>query len=340
MRGLVLGLLSAVLFGAATPAGKLLLRDFGPFQLAGLLYLGAALGVIPVAAIGPRRTASLDRTNRIRLVGAVLFGGILAPVLLLVGLRLTKAGSVSLLLNVEMAATAVLAVAFFGEHVGWRGWLGVTGVIAAGGVLASNGGAPRMSGALLVVAACVCWGLDNNLTTLIDGMSPGRTTFWKGTIAGTTNLLIGAWLAPRGWPVFPVLLALAVGALCYGVSIALYVTAAHESGATRTQAVFASAPFIGAALSWFVLGESPERSWLLGAALLVASVVLLLLDRHDHWHVHEALAHVHSHRHDDGHHAHAHHGLVPSDRHSHWHEHQKVEHGHPHASDLHHRHGR
>lgn len=340
MRGLTLGLLSAVLFGFATPAGKVLLADFTPFQLAGLLYLGAALGVLPVVLLEGGATPSLDRANRARLAGAALFGGIVGPVLLLFALRLMSAGSVSLLLNLEMAATAVLGVTIFGEHLSRRGWLGVAGVVAAGVVLSSQAGAPGIVAGLFVAGACVSWGLDNNLTALIDGMTPGRTTFWKGAIAGTTNVVIGAWLAPASWTTSRVLAALAVGAVCYEASIALYVAAAHEGGATRTQAVFASAPFIGAVLSWLVLGETLAWSWLLGAALFVPAVVLLQRDRHDHIHVHEALAHSHGHRHDDGHHGHAHPGLAASSRHSHWHEHEPVEHGHAHASDIHHRHGR
>jgi drug/metabolite transporter (DMT)-like permease len=339
-RALLLALLSAVLFGAATPAGKVLLADFTPFQLAGLLYLGAALGVAPVAALDRRARPRLDRTNRMRLAGAVVFGGIVGPVLLLAGLRFATAGSVSLLLNFEMVATAVLGAALFGEHLGRRGWLGVAGVVLAGAVLASERGWPGVVAALLVAGACVCWGFDNNLTALIDGWSPSLTTFWKGLIAGTTNLVVGLWLAPLSAPTSRVAMALCVGGLCYGASIALYIAAAQDEGATRTQAVFASAPFIGAALSWLLLGETLAASYLLAGGLLVPSVALLLFDRHDHFHAHDALAHLHAHRHDDGHHLHEHPGAPASMRHSHWHEHRPMAHGHPHGSDLHHRHGR
>src|SRR5437870_4444953 len=302
MYGLLLALVSAALFGAATPAGKVLRPVIPPFHIAGLVCPEAALRVGPAAALDRRAAPGLDRTNRMRLAGAVVFGRIVGPVLLLFGLRVTAAGSVALLLNFEMAATAVLGVALFGEHLGRRGWLGVAGVVAAGGVLAWESGWPGAVSASLVAGACVCWGLDNNLTALIDGMSPSLTTFGKGIIAGTTNLLLGAWLAPLTAPAFHVAVALVVGALCYGASIALYITAAHHEGATRTQAVFASAPFMGAALSWLVLGETLEGPYLLAGSVFVSSVVLLLLDRHDHFHAHEPLAHVHSHRHVYGHH--------------------------------------
>jgi len=287
-----------------------------------------------------RVSRGLDRTNRLRLAGAVFFGGVVAPVLLLFALRFMQAGSVSLLLNLEMAATAVLGVALFGEHLGKRGWLGVAGVVAAGAVLSGRGGEPGLRAGLLVTGACLCWGFDNNLTALIDGISPVRTTWWKGVIAGTTNLVVALCVASTSWPASRVVIAVAVGAVCYGASIALYVTAAHDAGATRTQAVFAAAPFIGAVLSCLVLAETPERSWLFGVAVLVPSVALLIFDRHEHFHVHEAVAHVHSHRHDDGHHVHTHPGQPASTRHAHWHEHERIGHRHAHGSDLHHRHGR
>jgi len=338
-NGFLLALLSAALFGAATPAGKVLLGDLTPFQLAGLLYLGAALGVGPLAAATRAPVPiHLDRANRRRLAGAVVFGGVVGPVLLLFGLRLTTAASVALLLNLEFAATAALAVVFFGERLGRRGWLGVAGVVVSGGVLAWGNGWPGVVAACFVAGACLCWALDNNLTSLIDGLGPTQTTFWKCAIAGTTNLALGATLAPLRASPSRLAMALVVGAICYGASIALSISAAQHEGAARTQAVFASAPFLGGALSWMVLGDPVGTSELVASALLVVSVAGVLLDRHEHLHAHERLAHVHSHRHDDGHHLHEHPGLVRSAVHSHWHEHEPVEHVHRHGSDLHHRH--
>src|SRR5262245_13905948 len=231
------------------PAAKTLLADLTAFQLAGLLYVGAAIGIAPWALWRHERLPPLDAVNRRRLVGSVVLGGIAGPVLLLLGLRSASAGSVSVLLTVEVAATALLGSLVFGEWLGARGWLGVGSVIVAGGIL-SAGGWPGAVSAILVVAACVCWGLDNNFTAHIDGMSPSRTTLWKTAIAGTTNLLIGVASGPMHAPTATIATALGVGALSYGVSIALYITAAHMEGAIRAQSVFATAPFVGAILSW------------------------------------------------------------------------------------------
>jgi drug/metabolite transporter (DMT)-like permease len=340
MHALLLALLSALLFGVSTPASKLLLASLEPFQLAGLLYLGAAIAMAPVVVLERSRgtRVRLDRANAARLGGAVLFGGVLGPVLLLAALRLTLAGSVSLLLNLEMVATALLGVLLFREPLGRAGWLGVGGVVAAGAILAGGAGWPGLLAALLVAAACACWGLDNHLTALIDGITPARSTLVKGAVAGASNLAIGVAADPLTASSSSVVAALVVGGLSYGASIALYIGSAHELGATRAQAIFASAPFVGAVASFALLGEPVGLAHAAAGLLLVVSVAALFRSQHGHPHVHEALEHVHSHRHDDGHHFHTHPGLPPGTRHSHAHRHERLAHAHPHWPDVHHRH--
>jgi drug/metabolite transporter (DMT)-like permease len=339
-------LISALLFGASTPASKVLLGSLGAFQLAGLLYLGAAFGMA-LPLLRERSPVRLDPANRRRLAGAVFFGGIVGPVLLLLGLRMMLASSVSLLLNLEMAATAVLGVLLFREHLGRLGWLGVAGVVVAGALVSMGGGWPGWIAASLVGAACVCWGLDNHLTALIDGITPARSTFWKGLVAGATNLAIGLAVEPFTASSAIVVAALVVGALSYGVSIALYIASAQELGATRAQAVFASAPFLAAALSFALLGEPVGVGHLVAALLLAGSIALLLASHHEHEHVHDPVSHIHAHRHDDGHHEHDHAGLsfdtagaqeTCDIQHTHWHRHERVVHAHPHWPDIHHRH--
>jgi drug/metabolite transporter (DMT)-like permease len=342
MQGIALALVSAALFGASTPLAKALLAELGPFTLAGLLYLGAALAMAPLLAreaTTARAGARLDARNRRRLAGAIAAGGVAGPLLLLAALRLADAASVALLLNLELAATAVLGVALFGEHLTRRGWLGAAGVVAAGAVVSWGGGWPGWLAGALVAAACSCWALDNHWTALIDGMSPARSTFWKGLAAGSLNFAAGLWLEPQSSGAWPWAAALAVGALCYGVSISLYIAAAQSLGATRAQACFASAPFLGAGLAWAWLGDPLTAAHAAAAALLAGSVGLLLASRHSHLHTHASIEHVHAHRHDDGHHGHAHAGLAPDVRHSHWHRHEPLAHAHPHWPDLHHRHG-
>jgi len=337
---IILALLSAALFGAATPASKLLLSGLTPFQLAGILYLGAAIAVSP--AVFKNRRWGLpqrgDHKNQLRLLGAILFGGILGPLALLFGLSLAHATSVALWLNLEMVATAVLGVVLFRDHLGNKGWLGVSIALLASFLIVWVPGTAGLKAGSLVLLACVFWGLDNHLTALIDGITPGQSTLWKGVVAGSVNLTIGMVLSPVAAGIDVIALALIVGALSYGVSIALYIRSAQVLGATRAQVLFASAPFFGLVLAVLFLGETITILHAISIPLFFLGVTLLFMESHSHVHTHEAITHEHLHRHDDAHHTHRHEGLEISAQHSHIHTHEAVTHKHPHWPDLHHRH--
>ncbi len=335
-------LLAALLFGASTPFAKLLLNDFGPFTLSGLLYLGAALAVLPLAGRGGSFATARSPRNLVLLAGAILFGGVLGPVLLLYSLQRASAASVSLWLNLETVGTALLAWLFFKEDLGPR-TVAAVGLVTAGGLCLTWPFAPAAVSAVLFIAgAALCWGLDNNFSALIDGFTPAQSTIAKGAVAGSVNLALG--LLIEGNPVaaagstWLLLAALALGGLGYGLSLLLYVRGAQHLGATRSQLVFAAAPFLGTALSWLLLSEPVLAVQLLASLLMAAGIGFMVLERHSHHHLHQAQRHTHSHRHDDGHHGHQHEGLPATYRHTHEHEHQGVEHSHPHRPDLHHRH--
>lgn len=332
-------LAAAALFGASTPASKALLGEgMGPLGLAGALYVGAAIAMLPFAIRGGSAERRRDRTNVLRLGGAVLFGGVLGPIALLWGLLSAPSASVSLWLNLETTATAVLAWAFFREHIGARAWVANILVVAAGLLLAAPSGFAFAPAAALVGVACICWGLDNNLTAVIDGYTPAQTTLAKGAVAGPVNLAL-AWALGEAFPSWPsVGAALAVGALAYGASIVLYIRGAQQLGATRSQMLFSTAPFLGTLAAWVLLGE-PVLGVQIGASLLlVAALVLLMRSDHAHEHTHPATVHTHAHRHDDGHHEHPHDGMAADTWHTHEHAHSEVVHRHPHVPDLHHRH--
>jgi drug/metabolite transporter (DMT)-like permease len=335
-------LLAALLFGASTPLAKLLLADMGPFVLAGLLYLGAAFTVLPAALAGGSMRGALAGRNLRLLLGAIVFGGVLGPVLLLEGLSRAHAGSVSLWLNLETVATALLAWLFFKEDLGKRAWLAVALVACGGALLTLPFEAPSLAAAALVGAACLCWGLDNNFTALIDGLTPSQSTLAKGLVAGSVNLAIGVHLTGsfglEAGGQSPVFAALALGGLSYGVSITLYIRAAQQLGAARSQLIFSAAPFLGLALSWGLLAEPVLWTQVVAGLAMAGGILLMLKAEHGHEHHHDPLSHTHSHSHDDGHHTHSHEGQSKGHRHTHPHEHSAMQHSHPHHPDLHHRH--
>lgn len=341
---IVLAILAAGLFGAATPLSKALLGMIDPFTLAGLLYLGAGLALAPWALKGLLHSLrSLNGRNRLYVLGSIIAGGIVGPVLLLFGLRAASSSSVSLWLNMELVATAILGHFLFHDTMTRRSGLAALGILGASILLSLEGGVSTIAAGLFVAGACFSWGFDNHFTALIDGLKPEASTFIKGIVAGTVNLVIGI-VAGGEANLGPAALgsALAIGAFSYGASIVLYIASAQGLGASRAQLFFSSAPLFGLALAAIMLGETPTFARGIALALMGLSWFLLLGEHHAHDHLHMEATHTHWHHHGEGHHEHAHARLGWFARlvgHGHEHGHDEVQHSHSHVSDIHHRHG-
>jgi len=345
-----MALLSALLFGASTPAAKVLLVGMQPLLLAALLYLGSGLGLTAFSLFKyflkaekkESQEAHLKRADLPWLLGSILAGGVLGPVLLLLGLKSVSASSASLLLNLESVLTALLAWLAFHENVDRKVALGMLSIIL-GGVILCSGSGPIISmeyslGAVYIVGACLCWAIDNNLTRKIANANPVHIAAIKGIVAGFSNLAL-ALLAADNWPATPLVLnAFVVGLLGYGISLSLFVRALRDLGTARTSAYFSVAPFMGAALSVLFLHEPSSPTLLLSGALMALGVWLHMTEEHVHEHAHEALAHEHMHVHDE-HHKHEHDPSIDSkEPHSHMHRHEDIVHSHPHYPDTHHLH--
>jgi len=344
MRPIILALVAALLFGLSTPAARLLLDTTDPWLLAGLFYLGSGLGLaglrIVVAGFGRApRDAPLRRRDVPWLLGAIVTGGIVGPVLLMFGLAGGSASQAALLLNLEGVLTAALAWLVFREHVDGRIALGMALITAGAFVIAGQAdrGLPIGRHAMLVAGACMAWALDNNLTRKVSGGDATLIAALKGGVAGAVNFTIAMAMGaplPGSWGIAS---AAVVGFVGYGVSLMLFVIALRHLGAARTGAYFSTAPFIGAVAAVAGLGEPLSGRLIAGGVLMAIGVWLHVSERHVHEHLHEPLAHEHVHRHDDGHHTHEHEAGT-SEPHSHWHVHEELSHSHPHFPDLHHRH--
>lgn len=340
--GALCGISAAILFGASAPVSKLLLPAIAPLLLAGLLYLGAGLALSLTMLVRPERRrareARLTRRDVGLLAGITVSGGIFGPVLMLVGLERVSALAGSLLLNLEAPFTILLAVALFREHLGRRASLAALAIVGGGVLLSWRPGqlAADPWGVLAIAGGCLAWGVDNNLTQRLSLKDPVAVVRWKTLGAGACTTSLALLIGQRLPAPAVAAAAMALGVASYGASILLDMYALRMLGAAREALFFATAPFMGAALSVPLLGDrfGPAEA---GAALLMASGVWLLArDRHSHVHTHEPLEHEHMHVHDE-HHQHEHGGSV-SEPHSHHHRHEALTHEHRHVSDLHHRH--
>jgi drug/metabolite transporter (DMT)-like permease len=345
-EGPLLALIAAAFFGGATAAAKALLGDVTPFMLAGLLYLGSGLGLGSFLLAGRLFRAkrgysySLTRSDLPWLAGAVICGGILAPLLLMWGLLRTPASTTSLLLNLEGVLTALIAWLVFRENIGSKVLMGLLAIVAGAVFLSispAGGTDGGMAGRIAIVAACFCWAVDNNLTRRISAGNPAVIAGIKGLFAGTVNLSIALTLG-QSIPRAPVaMMSCLVGFIGYGASLVLFILALRAMGAARTGALFSTAPFIGALASLLFLGERASPMLLPAALLMGLGIWLQMGEEHRHVHVHEETVHRHSHVH-DAHHGHDHETETDTGRHSHSHRHLPVTHAHHHYPDIHHMH--
>jgi drug/metabolite transporter (DMT)-like permease len=342
------GLGAAVLFGLSPPLAKLLLPATPPVLLAGLLYLSAGLGLSLLRWVArhvrpgasPEREARLRRSDVAPLLGIILMGGMAGPILMLLGLQRVSASVGSLLLNLEGPFTIALAVTVFREHLSRREALAALVILASAALLGFQASEFRaqLLGVLALAGACLCWGVDNNLTQRLSVRNPVAIVQVKALGAGVCNLILAFALGERPPSLGALLLAGWVGLFCYGLSILLDVYALRLLGAAREAALFATAPFIGALASIPLLHERLGGHELAAMGAMALGVVLLVRARHAHSHTHEPLEHDHLHVHDE-HHQHEHPpGVALQEPHSHPHRHVPLTHDHPHVSDLHHRH--
>ncbi|KVD05828.1 DMT family transporter [Burkholderia ubonensis] len=346
-NAIVVALTAAALFGAATPLAKALLGAMSPFMVAGLFYLGSGIGLGAGIVIRRLRrpAAHADTGHALKkselpwLAGAIAAGGIAGPALLMLGLASTPAATSALLLNLEGVLTAVIAWVVFRENVDLQVFLGMAAIVAGGVLLSWKPGAAGVpTGALLIVGACLCWAIDNNLTRKVSANDAMVIACMKGLVAGPVNIAV-AVAAGASWPAAATTAAaMLTGLAGYGVSLVLFVIALRDLGTARTGAYFSVAPLFGVALSLLIWPELPSVAFWIAAVLMALGIWLHVRERHDHEHTHERLEHTHRHRH-DAHHQHTHDFPYDGDEpHAHPHVHLPITHSHAHFPDIHHRH--
>lgn len=380
-----LGLLSGLLFGIATPFSKILLFNLNSFQLSGLLYLGSGIVIIPSIIkkiINSSNSNNINRNNLannfnannsningtdnrdsivnsnkinvfigfdknlLKIVLIVIFGGILGPLFLMIGLSYTSASSTAIWLNMELVATAILGVIIFKDHLDRYVSIGLLFTFIAGLIVSWGNGFGDIFSIVFIVLACFSWGVDNQLTSIVDGYSPEVITFIKGIFGGGINFIVGIVIAGQFIPWDLLLYGIILGIFSYGLSIVLFVSSAQNLGATRSQILFSTSPFWGIGFSILLIGEPFTLNLVIATLFLISGIIITnnLVHKHDHKHV--QMEHIHIHSHDDDHHEHVHSSFNDIEennsdkdkKHIHRHNHEEKEHEHKHFPDLHHKH--
>ena len=339
VRGGLLALAAATLFGASTPLLQFFGRGMGAFSVAALLYAGAAF-VGALSRRPPDREARLTRGDVPRLLGMAASGAVIGPVALAWGLQRTSGTSASLMLTLEALFTALLAWRLYHETMDRRVVVAMVLLLAGGIVLIvdqGQAGGAQLWGLLAVMLATAAWGVDNSLSRGVAERDPSQVVMYKSAIGACATTVLAILSGERVVDPLAAVGLLLIGATGYGLSLRFYLLAQRAFGAARTGSVFALAPFIGAGIAVAMGERALGLLLLLGAALMLAGVGFHLAEAHVHEHVHEALEHEHAHRHDDGHHTHTH-AVMPVGAHSHRHRHEPIRHVHSHVPEIHHAH--
>lgn len=338
-----MAILAALLYGFSAPFSKMLLQEVPAALMAALLYLGAGLGMMCInliIALSHKGTLEAKLTKKeTPFIIAMIFLDIAAPILLMLGLKMTTASNASLLNNFEIVATSFIALMIFKETIGKRMWLAIALISLSSFVLSLSdlSGFSFSLGSILVLLACIAWGFENNCTRMLSLKDPLQIVVIKGMGSGIGALIIAFASKSVYAPLTYVAMALLLGFLAYGLSIYLYIRAQRDLGAARTSAFYAAAPFIGVLLSWLVIKEPITAQFLVALLIMIWGTYFAVTEDHAHAHAHEAICHNHIHNHQDGHHTHTHDYEI-SGAHSHEHVHEPTVHVHPHLQDLHHRH--
>jgi drug/metabolite transporter (DMT)-like permease len=339
--GLILqALLAALFFGASTPISKLFLGDVPPVLMAAFLYLGSGIGISFVKLVqrisSNQTEAGIGSPDVKWLTGAIISGGILAPLILMISLKNTPASTASLLLNFEGVSTTLIALFFFRESISGRALGAVLAITLASIFLSTNLGSGWgiSLGASGVLLACVLWGVDNNFTRNISAKDPLTIVAWKGLISGMFSLILGFSLGQKVPAIMTIFSILLLGFLSYGLSTMLFIYSMRGLGAARTSALYGTAPLAGVLFSIVIFKDPITLVFGLAALLMAAGAYLLANEEHAHFHIHMPVVHEHRHRHDDEFHNHGN----GKEIHSHEHAHALTEHEHGHMPDIHHRH--
>lgn len=283
-RAVFFAILAAALYALNSPISKLLLEAIPAKMMAALLYLGAGLGMLLLRLVQrvtgtSSAEAPLTRKELPYTVAMVVLD-IAAPIFLMIGLTRTTAANASLLNNFEIVATSLIALLLFREKISRRLWWAI-GLVTLSSVLLSLEGAESLRfslGSVFVLMACCCWGLENNCTRALSEKDPLEIVVVKGFGSGLGALVI-ALVSGESLPaMLPILGALCLGFVAYGLSIFFYIYAQRDLGAAKTSTYYAVAPFIGAGLSLLIFRQMPGVTFLIALAIMAGGTYLASTD--------------------------------------------------------------
>ena len=329
---LFFAVLAATFYAFNIPISKLLMNEIKPTLMAGLLYSGAGIGIGILFLFNCKKIKKddlLDKNDILYVIGMIVLD-IIAPIMLMFGLKSCTSGNASLLNNFEIVATSIIALFVFKEHISKKLLIAIVFVTVSSAILTFDASSLTFSfGSLLVLGAATCWGLENNCTTKISSKNTYEIVTIKGLCCGIGSLAIGFCIGERLENYIYIIYALLLGFVAYGLSIFFYIKAQNQIGAAKTSAFYAVNPFIAVVLSFIIYQELPMWNFYVALGFMIVGTVFIVVDtlevkhEHEHEHVithcHDGVTHTHIIRHshphqhhmNEGRHRHVHKNLDP-----------------------------
>lgn len=273
---IIYAVLAAALYALNAPISKLLLAQIPSTMMAGLLYLGAGLGMFFMEKLKKNKEELPLTKIELPYTIAMVVLDIAAPILLMIGLTKCSAANASLLNNFEIVATSLIALFIFKETINKRLWIAII-FVTFSSILLSFEDMSSLEfswGSLFVLFACVCWGLENNCTRMLSSKNPAQIVIVKGLGSGLGSLLLSLILGERFIWIEYILLALLLGFVAYGLSIYFYIYAQRDLGAAKTSTYYAISPFIGAILSLIIFSEQPSMIFIIALIIMAIGTYL------------------------------------------------------------------
>lgn len=281
---IVFAILAACFYALNAPISKLLLEVIPSTTLAGLLYLGAGIGMSVVYLFRKRivkkdKEKSLSRKD-LKYVVMMILLDILAPIMLLLSLKSSNPETIALINNFEIVATSIIAFIFFKEKISFKLWIGILFVLMASILLSVDftNGISFSYSCIFAFIACISWGLENNCTRSISDKNPFQIVVLKGIFSGLGSIIIGLILGEYISNFIYVLYALLLGFVAYGLSVFFYVLSQRYIGASKTSAYYSLAPFISVGLSFILFQNKIELSFFISLIIMIFGIILVTID--------------------------------------------------------------
>lgn len=259
------------------------IAKYGLAELPPLLFMALRFALVAVLLV-PFVRMPRGRWGDVLILAVAL--GLTHFSLMFSGLKHVDAAVGAVVIQVQVPASALLAVIFFRDRIGSRRALGMAISIAGVAILA---GEPRHSSALwaigLIMLAAVVWAAANIQIKRMADLDPFTINGWMSLFAAPmlfcVSLLIedGQWQAvqaasPRAW-VAVAFQAIVVVILSYAIWYRLLRTYSVNQTMPYTLLV----PVFGVISGVLFLGEPASWNLLLGGIATVAGVAIIILRR-------------------------------------------------------------